>query len=135
MRSETRVPPDAALEDAGPASASWRERRLAGRAMRAAVPRSAHADGGVEDGRDPIGILQAQAAARQPDLIGIRHSRMAASPFAYLRGAAAVRAPDLITAPGTGSRGQLCGDAHNRDLGNIATPERHPTVSLNDFDE
>jgi uncharacterized protein (DUF2252 family) len=129
------VPPDAALEDAGPASASWRERRLAGRAMRAAVPRSAHADGGVEDGRDPIGILQAQAAARQPDLIGIRHSRMAASPFAYLRGAAAVMAADLITTPVTGSRVQLCGDAHIRNFGTFATPERNLTFSINDFDE
>ena len=72
-----------------------RERRQAGRALRAQVPRSAHADGGVESGRDPIGILRKQAADRVPEIIGIRHSRMAQSPFAFLRGAAAVMAADL----------------------------------------
>jgi uncharacterized protein (DUF2252 family) len=118
-----------------PSAAGWRQRRLAGRAMRADVPRSAQADGGVGDERDPIGILQAQAAARVPDLIGIRHSRMAQSPFAYLRGAAAVMAADLVTTPVTGLQVQLCGDAHIRNFGTFATPERNLTFSINDFDE
>ena len=75
---------------------------MAGRALREAVPRSAHAGAGICDGRDPIGILQAQAAARLPELIGIRHSRMAQSAFAFLRGAAAVMAADLVRTPTTG---------------------------------
>ena len=108
MTSQIRHGSGSAVGDWAPAS-SWRERREAGRALRAAVPRSAHADGGIDDGRYPIGILQAQAAARVPELIGIRHSRMAQSPFAFLRGAAAVMAADLVTTPTTGPHVQLCG--------------------------
>jgi uncharacterized protein (DUF2252 family) len=108
---------------------------MAGRALREAVPRSAHADAGICDGRDPIGILQAQAAARVPELIGIRHSRMAQSAFAFLRGAAAVMAADLVSTPTTGQYVQLCGDAHIRNFGTFATPERNLTFSINDFDE
>jgi uncharacterized protein (DUF2252 family) len=114
---------------------SWRERRLAGRALRESVPRSAHADGGVPEGRDPLGILRAQAATRAAGLIGIRHSRMAVSPFAFLRGAAAVMAADLSSTPVTGPQVQLCGDAHIRNFGTFATPERNLTFSINDFDE
>ena len=134
MTSQIRHGSGSAVGDWAPAS-SWRERREAGRALRAAVPRSAHADGGIDDGRDPIGILQAQAAARVPELVGIRHSRMAQSPFAFLRGAAAVMAADLVTTPTTGPHVQLCGDAHIRNFGTFATPERNLTFSINDFDE
>src|ERR1700712_4602379 len=115
--------------------ANARERRQAGRALRAQVPRSAHADGGAESGRDPIAILAAQATSRIPEIIGIRHSRMALNPFAYLRGAAAVMAADLQHTPATGPEVQLCGDAHIRNFGTFATPERNLTFSINDFDE
>ena len=134
MTVQIRDESGGAVGDWGLAS-SWRERREAGRALRAAGPRSAHAGGGVDDGRDPIGILQAQAAARVPELIGIRHSRMAQSPFAFLRGAAAVMAADLASTPATGPYVQLCGDAHIRNFGTFATPERNLTFSINDFDE
>ena len=115
--------------------ANARERRQAGRALRAQVPRSAHADGGAESGRDPIAILAAQATSRIPEIIGIRHSRMALNPFAYLRGAAAVMGADLQHTPATGPEVQLCGDAHIRNFGTFATPERNLTFSINDFDE
>src|SRR6195952_5237298 len=115
--------------------ANARERRQAGRALRAQVPRSAHADGGAESGRDPIAILAAQAPSRIPEIIGIRHSRMGLNPFAYLRGAAAVMAADLQHTPATGPEVQLCGDAHIRNFGTFATPERNLTFSINDFDE
>ena len=114
---------------------SWKERREAGRALRADVPRSAHADEGSADGRDPLGILKGQAVARASELIGIRHSRMAESPFAFLRGAAAIMAADLATTPATGPHVQLCGDAHIRNFGTFATAERNLTFSINDFDE
>ena len=135
MTSQIRAEAGDLLEDPGTPAASWQERRLAGRAMRKTVPRSAHADGGVPDDRDPVGILQAQAAERVPELIGIRHARMSLSPFAYLRGAAAVMAADLVTTPVSGPRVQLCGDAHIRNFGTFATPERNLTFSINDFDE
>ncbi len=103
--------------------------------MRAVVPRSAHADGGIEPGRDPLEILRAQAADRVPELVGIRHSRMALSAFAFLRGAAAVMAADLAGTPVAGQQVQLCGDAHVRNFGTFTTPERNLTFSINDFDE
>ena len=111
------------------------ERREAGRRLREQVPRSSHADAALQSGRDPIGILAWQAESRVPDIIGIRHSRMALNPFAYLRGAAAVMAADLQGTPSTGLQVQLCGDAHIRNFGTFATPERNLTFSINDFDE
>lgn len=119
----------------GCGTADLRNAREAGRALRKAVPRSAHADGGVEPGRDPIGILAAQAAHRVSELIGIRHARMAESPFGFLRGAAAVMAADLVSTPTTDIRVQLCGDAHIRNFGTFGTPERRLSFSINDFDE
>jgi uncharacterized protein (DUF2252 family) len=50
-------------------------------------------------------------------------------------GAAAVMAADLVSTPVTGLRVQLCGDAHVRNFGTFATPERNLTFSINDFDE
>jgi uncharacterized protein (DUF2252 family) len=123
------------IGSSGHAAVRWRERYEAGRALRAETPRSAHADAGLPADRDPIGILQAQAAAREPDLIGIRHQRMAESGFGFLRGAAAVMAADLVSTPVTGPYVQLCGDAHIRNFGTFATPERNLTFSINDFDE
>ena len=60
---------------------------------------------------------------------------MADSPFGFLRGAAAVMAQDLAPTPATGLRVQCCGDAHVRNFGHFATPERNITFSINDFDE
>jgi uncharacterized protein (DUF2252 family) len=60
---------------------------------------------------------------------------MADSPFGFLRGAAAVMALDLSTTPATGLRVQTCGDAHVRNFGKFATPERNMIFSINDFDE
>ena len=60
---------------------------------------------------------------------------MAESPFGFLRGAAAVMALDLSTTPATGLNVQACGDAHIRNFGHFATPERNLAFSINDFDE
>jgi uncharacterized protein (DUF2252 family) len=60
---------------------------------------------------------------------------MAVSPWTYLRGAAAVMAADLASAPSTGLEVQLCGDAHIVNFGLWATPERHLSFDLRDFDE
>src|SRR4051794_34336787 len=63
--------------------------------VRRAVPLERHAAWAVGPTRaDPIAILERQAAARLPDLVPIRHGRMAASPFTFFRGAAAVMAAD-----------------------------------------
>jgi uncharacterized protein (DUF2252 family) len=60
---------------------------------------------------------------------------MAASPFAFFRGAAAVMATDLAAAPVTGLRVQACGDAHLSNFGAFAAPDRRLVFDLNDFDE
>src|SRR5690242_8151943 len=64
------------------------------------------------DRADPVDILEEQARSRVPELVPIRYGRMAASPFAFYRGAAAVMAADLGALPSTGLEVQLCGDAH-----------------------
>jgi uncharacterized protein (DUF2252 family) len=60
---------------------------------------------------------------------------MAVSPWNYYRGAAAVMASDLAAQPDSGLIVQLCGDAHVLNFGLWATPERHLSFDLRDFDE
>jgi len=112
------------------------ERTELGRAARAVAPRSSHADWSAPDERpDPIALLERQAATRVPELVPIRYGRMAASPFAFFRGAAYVMASDLSGTPASGLRAQLCGDAHMSNFGGFASPERSFLFDLNDFDE
>jgi uncharacterized protein (DUF2252 family) len=65
----------------------------------------------------------------------MKYGRMAASPFAFLRGSAGLMAGDLASLPSTGIFTQLCGDAHIDNFGVYATPERKLVFDLNDFDE
>jgi uncharacterized protein (DUF2252 family) len=112
------------------------DRREAGRACRGHAPLAGHADAGpAPETRDPIAFLEEQAASRQANLVPIRHGRMADNPFGFLRGAALVQAHDLAPTPTSGLTVQLCGDAHIRNFGKFATPERNVVFSINDFDE
>ncbi|MBS2028210.1 MAG: DUF2252 domain-containing protein [Deltaproteobacteria bacterium] len=111
------------------------ERLEAGRALRKDVPRSAHSAWTPHKKRDPIGILEQQADAREKGLTPIRYQRMAQSPFAFFRGGAAIMAEDLAHTPDTGLRVQTCGDAHVANFGKFATPERRLVFDINDFDE
>ncbi len=107
-----------------------------GRALRVAVPRSAHAEWEVPaQRRSPVDIILEQATSREPDLIPIRHGRMMVSPFTFYRGAAAIMAADLATTPVSGLRVQCCGDAHLLNFGGFASPERALLFDVNDFDE
>jgi uncharacterized protein (DUF2252 family) len=112
------------------------ERAAAGKAARSAAPRSAHADWGASGEReDPVAILERQAESRLQDLVPIRYGRMAASPFAFFRGAAAVMSADLAATPVSGLQVQACGDAHLSNFGVFAAPDRRLVFDLNDFDE
>jgi len=112
------------------------ERATAGQKARAAVPRRGHGDwAAASDRPDPVAVLEAQAVTRVPDLVPIRYGRMAASAFAFYRGAAAVMAADLGAMPRTGLVVQLCGDAHLANFGGFASPERSFVFDINDFDE
>jgi uncharacterized protein (DUF2252 family) len=112
------------------------QRAAIGKAARAAVPRSSHADWQSHQERpDPVGLLEEQAPSRLPDLVPIRYGRMLTSPFAFYRGGAYLMASDLAGEPRTGLTVQLCGDAHLSNFGAFASPERRLVFSLNDFDE
>lgn len=109
----------------------------AGRAVRRRVPRSAHAQWSAGPERpDPVRVLERQGLPRVPHLLPLRYARMAASPVAFLRGSAALTAADLASAPHTGLRVQLCGDAHLANFGLFASREDHGLLfDVADFDE
>jgi uncharacterized protein (DUF2252 family) len=112
------------------------ERAATGKAARSVAPRSAHAEWEPPaNRRDPVAIIEAQDATRVPELVPIRHGRMAASAFTFYRGAAAVMAADLAATPVSGLRVQTCGDAHLSNFGAFAAPDRRLVFDLNDFDE
>ena len=112
------------------------DRRARGKRLRDAVPRDAHAAWRAHAGRpDPISILRAADATRQPDLVPLRYGRMLQSPFTFYRGSAGVMAADLAPTPATGIRVQACGDAHLLNFGGFATPERRLIFDINDLDE
>ena len=115
---------------------SWEERRNQGKQLRKAVPREAHAEWAPHKGRpDPVKTVMASNKGRQKHLIPLRMGRMAASPFAFLRGSACVMARDLSTSPITGIATVLDGDAHLNNFGMYGTPTREVVFDLNDFDE
>jgi uncharacterized protein (DUF2252 family) len=111
------------------------ERAAIGRAARQVAPRSSHGALDLAAGRNPVGIILAQEADRLPDLLPLRHGRMAASSFAFYRGAPAVMALDLSGTPRSGITVQASGDAHISNFGLFASPERTLVFDSNDFDE
>src|SRR5581483_6290712 len=120
----------------GPRMSTRSEQRAEGRALRARVPRRSQGLWTEPAGRpDPVEVLQATNAGRLPELIPVRHARMAETPFAYFRGAPAMMAADLSTTTSTGINLQICGDAHLLNFGSFATPERNQVFDVNDFDE
>src|SRR5689334_9292431 len=128
-----------------------------GKALRERVPRSAHGRPPAGTWRQPpadavTGAVAASAdvstavgaaveaveesnAGRIPELIPLRVGRMAASPFAFLRGSAGLMAADLADAPVTGIGAQICGDAHAANFGLYADARGRLVMDINDFDE
>jgi len=111
------------------------ERMEAGRLIRKKVPRSAHGTWNPAKRLDPIGIIRRQNATRIQALIALRMERMAASPFAFLRGSAAVMAADLRRTPISQIEVMACGDMHIANCGLFASAERQLVFAINDFDE
>ncbi|OLL31184.1 hypothetical protein BTH42_13335 [Burkholderia sp. SRS-W-2-2016] len=112
------------------------ERAAQGRVIRDSIPRSSQAGWRTPEQRgDPVALLEQSNEGRLPALVPLRFGRMAASPFAFYRGAAAVMAADLATTPTSGLRVQACGDAHLMNFGGFATPERNVIFDINDLDE
>jgi uncharacterized protein (DUF2252 family) len=117
-------------------SATIDDRRASGKAARKRAKRGALGDWREDDrGHDALSTILHQDRIRLPELVPIRHQRMALSPWNYYRGAAAVMAADLASQPDSGLTVQLCGDAHVLNFGLWATPERSLSFDARDFDE
>jgi hypothetical protein len=115
---------------------SQAERRAEGKALRDTLPRTEHSGWTPhKERRDPVDIVLSANEGRLPELLPIRHGRMAESPFAFYRGSAAIMAADLAHTPSCGLRVQACGDAHLSNFGVFATPERSVIFDVNDLDE
>lgn len=107
-----------------------------GKALRTRVPRSAHAVLDVDAARpDAVSAVEESNRGRIPGLTPIRAGRMAATPFAFLRGAAGLMAYDLARTPTTGIGAQICGDAHAANFGLYGDARGGLVIDLNDFDE
>ena len=108
----------------------------AGKRLRDTVPRASQALWKRhKDRADPLDLLHASDAGRQPGLAPIRYGRMLQTPFTFYRGSASVMAADLATTPTTNVHVQACGDCHLLNFGGFATPERSINFDINDFDE
>ncbi|MFF2327530.1 MULTISPECIES: DUF2252 domain-containing protein [unclassified Streptomyces] len=110
--------------------------RQAGKALRERVPRASHSVLDLPAGRpDAVRAVEESNRGRVPDLAPIRVGRMAATPFAFLRGSAGLMAHDLVGTPVSGVGAQLCGDAHAANFGLYGDARGSLVIDLNDFDE
>ncbi|MFF3323339.1 DUF2252 domain-containing protein [Streptomyces sp. NPDC002889] len=108
----------------------------AGKALRGRVPRASHDVLRPTAQRpDAVQAVEESNRGRVPELTPIRVGRMAASPFAFLRGAAGLMAHDLVGTPVTRVSAQICGDAHAANFGLYGDPRGKLVMDLNDFDE
>ena len=90
---------------------SVEERAAMGKALRAKVPRSTHAEWKPRTDRpDPVSILEKQNVTRVPKLVPVRYACMLVSSFTFLRGSASVMADDLSGTPVRGLPVAACGD-------------------------
>jgi uncharacterized protein (DUF2252 family) len=100
------------------------------------VPRASLGEWRAADTRqDPVAQIQRSHQGRIASLIPIRIDRMVSSPYGFLRGPAVVMANDPANLPATRVTPVICGDAHLRNFGFYASPERDLVLDLNDFDE
>jgi uncharacterized protein (DUF2252 family) len=114
----------------------WGSRIETGKGLRAVLPREIHGDWKpASDRPDPFALIKASNKGREHDLIPLRMQRMAASPFAFLRGATTVMAWDLAKTPSTGLNVVIDGDCHINNFGLFGTPQDDVVLDLNDFDE
>jgi uncharacterized protein (DUF2252 family) len=112
------------------------DRRKLGQARRKQVGRQDHCTLNCKTRRAPaLELLRHASRGRVPSLVKLKFELMAASPFAYFRGAVPVMAADLAVLPNTGIHTQICGDAHVRNLGAFAAPDGRLVFDINDFDE
>ncbi|RII11261.1 hypothetical protein DSC45_28655 [Streptomyces sp. YIM 130001] len=139
QREATSTPPGTPRLPAVHGFARWpahESPKRAGKAHRDRVPRSAHAGFTTAGDRpDAVTAVRESNRGRLAELTPIRVGRMAAGPFAFLRGSAGLMAFDLARTPVTGIGTQICGDAHAANFGLYADARGGLVIDLNDFDE
>ncbi|MFE0443506.1 DUF2252 domain-containing protein [Streptomyces fungicidicus] len=107
-----------------------------GKALRERIPRGAHATLDPDASRpDAVSAVEESSRGRLPELAPLRVGRMAATPFAFLRGSAGLMAYDLARTPMTRIAAQICGDAHAANFGLYGDARGGLVIDLNDFDE
>jgi uncharacterized protein DUF2252 len=107
-----------------------------GKALRKRVPRAEHAVFDLDASRPgAVAAVEESNLGRLTELTPIRVGRMAATPFAFLRGSAGLMAYDLARTPMTRIRAQICGDAHAANFGLYGDARGGLVIDLNDFDE
>jgi uncharacterized protein (DUF2252 family) len=112
------------------------ELKAMGKALRDKCSRISHAEWKPpRDRPDPVRLVLKADEGRVPDLLPLRHGRMALSPFTFYRGSALAMAVDLEGTPATGVRVQCGGDSHLVNFRGLATPERQVIFAINDLDE
>ena len=122
--------------DLGQKTVPWKSRRADGKALRGrGSPRISCRMEAIKNRPDPIATVLASKKGRQEHQIPLRMGRMAASPFAFLRGSACVMAADLSTTPISGIPVVMDGNPHLNNFGMYGTPQREVVFDLNDFDE
>ncbi|MCX4787915.1 MULTISPECIES: DUF2252 domain-containing protein [unclassified Streptomyces] len=110
--------------------------RRVGKALRERVSRASHSSLDLPARRpDAVQAVEESNRGRVPGLTPIRVGRMAATPFAFLRGSAGLMAHDLAGTPVSGVGAQLCGDAHAANFGLYGDARGSLVIDLNDFDE
>jgi uncharacterized protein (DUF2252 family) len=112
------------------------ELKAMGKALRDKCSRESQAEWKPPHSRtDPVRLVMKADEGRIPDLLPLRHGRMALSPFTFYRGSALAMAADLAGTPSTGVRVQCGGDSHLVNFRGLATPERQVIFAINDLDE
>ncbi|MFE0509241.1 DUF2252 domain-containing protein [Streptomyces sp. NPDC058964] len=107
-----------------------------GKALRTRVPRGTHSTLDLDGSRpDAVNAVEESNHGRIAGLTPIRVGRMAATPFAFLRGSAGLMAYDLARTPTTRIGTQICGDAHAANFGLYGDARGGLVIDLNDFDE
>ncbi|MEV6743000.1 DUF2252 domain-containing protein [Streptomyces sp. NPDC058322] len=138
VTGDRRIPvvPGFARRGAAAGGGAAQSPRATGKGMRERVPRASHAFLNLPAGRpDAVRAVEESSRGRVPALAPIRVGRMAATPFAFLRGSAGLMAHDLVGTPVSGVGAQLCGDAHAANFGLYGDARGSLVIDLNDFDE
>lgn len=138
LPQDVRVPPVAGFA-AWPHDTSPKQ---VGKAARERLPRAAHGRPEHWAWRErrngsaaAVEAVERSNAGRIAELVPLRVGRMAAGPFAFLRGSAGLMAADLADAPVTGIGAQICGDAHAANFGLYGDARGGLVMDINDFDE